>query len=286
MEKEQTEGVGDYERRAMEEQGKLAGDECIAHISAGYGHTLATSTLNQMFSCGKNDQGQLGRGGDTAQLRLMSVILERGENVEDIHAGRGLSMILLRPNKSKAHVVLLGSDQHVCELQLRHTALRKTEEQGALIRQRLFAEVRKRICGASSGAGDTMDMDVASQRAADAAAFICTMLGGSDAGDDGYSRFVDLVAACTDGVEEEALAEFDLIEQEEREKQQARLDEFRRRQGFLQGSTCVDDDAESHSNLSHTATDDGDEDANDGLCASAAAAAIVNSAEELSIKVE
>ena len=82
------------------------------------------------------------------------------------------------------------------------------------------------------------------------------------------------------------MAEFDLIEQEEREEQRVRLEEFRRRRGFIDGTGRVADDADGNTQASHASGDDDNDDADGGSRASTTGAGMAKKMDALSINVD
>ena len=102
----------------------------------------------------------------------------------------------------------LATIQLVCEMELRLSGLAGARKAELAAMEKIRAHLAARI-GTEGEAGE-------------AAAFIATLLSGSTVDDEGMGRFVDLVAACADGVDEAALQEW-----EEEEKWLAEEDELR-----------------------------------------------------------
>ena len=224
-ERVETEGAGDVAMRAAEELAAREADEALAAVSAGHGHALVMSTQGRVFSCGRNEKGQLGRGGDGDRLQRVDLVLAEGEQAVCIAAGDAVSTVLTK--RKAAHdtrVFAFGSNQLVCELELRLAGLGGARQAGRAAMGKIRAHLAARI--GTEG------------EAAEAAAFVATLLAGSVVDDEGLGRFVDLVRACADGVDEAALAGWEEEEQWLNEEDALRMEDFieRKREERRRGS--------------------------------------------------
>ena len=215
-ERVETEGAGDAAMRAAEELAAREAGEALAAVSAGHGHALVMSTQGRVFSCGRNEKGQLGRGGDGDRLQRVDLVLAEGEQAVCIAAGDAVSTVLTK--RKAAHdtrVFAFGSNQLVCELELRLAGLDGVRQAERAAMGKIRAHLAARI--GTEG------------EAAAAAAFIATLLAGSVVDDEGLGRFVDLVRACADGVDEAALAGWEEEEQWLNEEDALRMEDFNER---------------------------------------------------------
>ena len=98
--------------RVAEEQAAAEMNETLAAVSAGDGHSLMMSTQGRVWSCGRNEKGELGRGGDEKQLLRVDLVLAEGERALAIAAGDAVSTVLTQKMAANdTRVFAFGSNQ-------------------------------------------------------------------------------------------------------------------------------------------------------------------------------